>query len=279
MLSKRGHWYCDAIEARGSTVDLDACSHALLHDAVTKSLSEFKKCWDRADESQKHALKAFLQQPLLGCAKTWKLVFGATPPRGVLARIARRVGVQLHESLRKHNYISLAAFKREIRRMRKWYMPGRKTSRYRRGILRSVRASSRVRGLRSVWSVKVASHYKRLLKPLRLEGLWRWRQIALALHHAGVEVQSGTIPVERVWASLKDMLPRSSRMISVTWFKLFAGLAFLRFNYRHFHQRLLPSWTECDSLLAERVDNLVAAAQALSQEDDQSLSALFGPFV
>ena len=66
--------------------------------------------------------------------------------------------------------------------------------------------------------------------------------MALATHAAGVSVQSGTIPVERLWASLLDMLPGAARDMSESWFALVADLSFLRFNFRHFHHRLIPTW-------------------------------------
>ena len=83
----------------------------------------------------------------------------------------------------------------------------------------------------------MAKRYKRLLKPLRMEGLWRWRTIALALRQAGMSVLSGTVPMERLWAALKDMFPAAARVISPEWFWLLAQLAYLRYTYRHFHHR------------------------------------------
>eukprot|EP00959_Pyramimonas_sp_CCMP1952_P328381 6874934-Pyramimonas_sp.AAC.1 len=61
-----------------------------------------------------------------------------------------------------------------------------------------------------------------------------------------------------------DMFPSSARLMSRAWFDVLAALALLRYNYRRFHVRLLPTWAEADSLLAERLDNLSTAAHALS---------------
>jgi hypothetical protein len=228
-------------------------------------------------------LGAFLSQAHCSEASAWKLFCRAKPPRATVARIARRFGAALHETMQKRNYFLPADFRREARRIRKWYKDGRKSTRRRRGIVRSENASDRVRGLRSVWSQKVNSHYLRLLKAVRQEGLWKWRMVALALRTAGVPVQSGTIPVERLWASLQDMFPRAARKMSRQWFDILVALTFLRYNYRHFHHRLLPTWTEGDSLMAERIDNLWSAAKAMEEHDasdnDVAIASLVSQFL
>ena len=215
---------------------------------------------------------------------SWKTISRATPPRATLARIARRVGAKLHPSNGQWNYSTMKDFRTEGRRIRKWYRKGRKTTRRRFGIRRTTKQSPRVRGLRSVWNSKVRKHYKILFgsdksggDSLRLQGLWRWRSVALGLRRAGIPVQSGTVPVERLWSSLVSMFPKSARVISLSWFTLLSNVAFMRFNFRHFHRALTANWTEGDSLLSERMENLAAATRAM-QEDDESLSELFDPF-
>ena len=272
--------YESEVPTRPTIEELSEGAGALLQDAVRLPVAEFKRRRLEVGVEHQEELKAFLQQPAAVHAKAWASLFQATPPRGTLCRLARRMSVTVHASLQKHNYSTQKDFRREVRRLRRWYRPGRKQSRHRRGILRSRSASAQVRGLRSVFNKKVALHYRRLLKPLRQEGLWKWRLVALSLHRAGMPVHSGTIPVERLWASLKDMLPSAARFMTVEWFNTVAALAFLRYNYRHFHHRLLPSWTESDSLLAERIDNLGAAALALHEDADDAVpSGLFDAFL
>ena len=244
---------------------------------MLRPVVEIKELKAAADQATLDEVRAFPQQPNVDTSESWKDVFGATPPGGALRRVCRRLGVQLHPSLRRCNYETIAEFKKESQRIKRWYKPGRKLTRRRRGIVRSRLAARRVRGRRTVWNQKVNKHYKRLRKKARLSGLWRWRSAALALHGAGVKVQSGTIPVERLWASMLDLFPRSARLISLEWFSLLSALSFLRDNYRHLHAALLPNWTEADSLLSERIDNLAAAARVLS-EDDSKFDALFRPF-
>ena len=94
-----------------------------------------------------------------------------------------------------------------------------------------------------------------------------------------MSVHSGTIPVERLWASLREMFPQIARSMTLEWFSLLAGLAFLRYNYRRFHHRLLPAWSEQDALLAERIDNLCDAVKALQEEDvPDALANMFAKF-
>ena len=79
-------------------------------------------------------------------------------------------------------------FQREIDRMESWYQPGRKKQRRRLfGIVRDEDGLEHLAGIKSVWSRKVRLHYQRLRKPLRLQGLWQWRNMALALHAVPVE--------------------------------------------------------------------------------------------
>jgi hypothetical protein len=103
-------------------------------------------------------------------------------------------------------------------------------------------------------------------------------EVALALHEAGIAMQGGTVPVERLWASLTFMWPAAGRVLSPRWFWLLALLGFLRYNYRHAHATLLPTWTEGDWLMAERMENIVAAVTAFEQDDSGDFQTLFQPF-
>ena len=92
------------------------------------------------------------------------------------------------------------------------------------------KAKPRVQGKRSAITTTVAGHYARLLQPLRLQGSWKWRQVAHSVQDAGVPLQTGTVAVERWWSSLKQMLPNEARCVSSRWFQVVARLAFLRHN-------------------------------------------------
>ena len=104
--------------------------------------------------------------------------------------------------------------------MIRWYRGGRKFDKRRVGPQRSQNQSPRVTGIRSAFGAKVKAHYDRLLKPLRLEGLWRWHEIAMHILEAGVPMQTGTIPAERFWAALLEMLPAKTRNVSQEWFEM-----------------------------------------------------------
>jgi len=111
----------------------------------------------------------------------------------------------------------LEDFKSEIKKNRRWYREGRREVKPLRHRCRRI-VRLRVQALhaklkrqraptRSSMTAKVQLHYKRLLRPLRLQGLWRWRRAALAMLQAGLRMQSGTIPVERLWAIVQAMFP------------------------------------------------------------------------
>ena len=255
-------------------------AHGLLRSAVEDPVKDFQEKMN-ADEIARDALVAFIQQPNVSKAGVWKKLFHACPPRGTFARIAGRLGVEVHETMAFRNFRTVAALKREIRRVPKWYKTGKRTSRFRRGLQRHNHADNQVCGILRAWTKKATLHYTRLLKPLRLEGLWQWRKVALDIRAAGIPVQSGTIPCERCWAFLKDMFPAAGKRITPRWYRLLAQLAFLRFNYRHYAARHFPGWTEGDSLLSQRIDTLVMYSATMQNEqggEPEHLQSLFDPF-
>ena len=141
-------------------------------------------------------------------AAEWGQLFNAQigPPRGVLARLTRKFGVAMHPRRGKWNYKNMASFKREVDRMEAWYKPGRRLDR------RPQRPGVPAR--KTIWNKKVKVHYRRLRHPVRLEGLGRWRLVAQAMRLAKVEMHTGTVAVERMWASMRDMFPASARKMS-----------------------------------------------------------------
>ena len=111
--------------------------------------------------------------------------------------------------------------------------------------------------------------------------MWLWREMARALRAAGITVQSGTVPVERVWSQFKQACPSGAQRMRLPWWTLLAPLCYMRFNYKHFNQASLPSFTEGDALLAERIDGLVAAARAFEADtpgDEHALRSLQAVF-
>ena len=224
------------------------------------------------------AVAAYLKQPRVDQEPTWRTIFGASPTRGAVLRLCAAFGVDAHDTLAYHGFETLACFKNAIRAHLKWYAPGRKTCRARRGICRRLQAAPRLHGKRSALTMSVQAHYDRLLKPLRLEGLWKWRDAALAIADAGVPLQTGTVAVERWWASLKHMMPANAACISERWFRVLLGLAYLRHNHRHFASGSLPSWCQRDPLLQQRLAYFADCARLVQSEGDGHLSAIFDPF-
>eukprot|EP00973_Karenia_brevis_P042242 5847809-Karenia_brevis.AAC.1 len=80
------------------------------------------------------AVKRFLAQPYVHKARTWCKLFGAAPPRGVVARLARRFNGSLHPSVEFYNFSDSHSFRQEVRRLMRWYSKVRKRFRWRRGI-------------------------------------------------------------------------------------------------------------------------------------------------
>lgn len=145
------------------------------------------------------------------------------------------------------------------------------------GIKRHRKEKPFVKGLTSAWTRKVRAHWKRLHKPKRVEGLWAWKQTADVLLQCKIPMQTGTLPCERVWSSVLEMLPGPSRCMSERYFKMVTQILFLRHNLRHFAGGYLPPWAREDSLLAQRLDHIAATARALA-ENGTVVDLLFQSF-
>ena len=193
----------------------------------------------------------------------WGELFGASPPRGVLRRTAKCLKADLHLKYGFFNFSGRQDFLEEVERLEAWYKEPKRKSRQRRGIVRSQTSSKEVKGLARVWTTKVAAHYSRLKAPVRVQGLMRWREAALALHAAGIQVHSGTIPVERLWSNIGKYFPKEATSISEEWWGFLSNLAYLRFNYRHFHKQGLPPWAREDALVHEHVESIMKIAEAV----------------
>jgi hypothetical protein len=245
---------------------LGKAGRALLKKAVQVSPADFLAVW-RTKPAGTRALKRFLASPAVRKAKhVWREVFQAQPPRPVLARLARLVGVTLPDTCGYYNYTGKSDFVSEVKRMQKWYHGGRRLTRRRRGLLR-VLDNNQVRGRRSVWSKKLTTHYRRLVKPTRLRGLMHWRRCALALHTAGLAVHSGTIPVERHWCQYASYWPPAVKSITEPTFALLSGMCMLRYNWGHFNKPWRPKWTRGDVLLQQRAAEMIAMLHAADVGD------------
>ena len=113
-------WFSAEMSSRTRNIpkkpkELDGRARSLLESAVRKSVVDFQKALLKADELTRDTLVAFMQQPYVGRAAVWQTIFGARPPRGAVARIARRLGVELHETVAFRNFRTLAAPHRDGR--------------------------------------------------------------------------------------------------------------------------------------------------------------------
>lgn len=213
-------------------------------------------------------LKTFLALPRAQLAPAWKAAFGMFPPRGTLARIANRLEVDLHATSQPFGWPTPHAFRQEIRRVRRWYRKGKKSWRKNHSLPRAEGAPEFVRGLQTCWTQKVNLHYRRLLGRIRQEGLWSWRQMSRAMRLARLGQQTGTVSVERVWSYCQAEFPTANRSMSLEYFSVMSALLFLRFNLQHFKAKQLPGWLENDSLLATKLDAILAWARSQGTESD-----------
>jgi hypothetical protein len=256
--------------------DLPNCARDLLRTGIERNVVVFKDSLKQRPKDAK-LLVAWLQQPGVNNSKEWKTLFRAMPPRGVVARLARRCGATLHESVGFFNFPTLKAFRKELKRIRGWYRKQKRQQRRLRGIVRSRRAPLHVFARKSIWTAKVRHHYKLLLR-IRVPGMWAWRGVALDLHAAGIPVQAGTVAVERLWSLLSEMLPRAARRVSLRWFNLLCKVAFLRHNYTLYSQGSMPTWADKDPLLAQRIDALPLLLRVLADEQAPDVAHLLPIF-
>jgi hypothetical protein len=240
----------------------------LLRFASREPRAVFEGKLSEVAESIANGLKELLVRKDARDDPIWVRACGARPTRGALLRISRAAGVEIHPDNQWVNYKNFEEFRTAVVELKAWYMPGRRASRRpRRGIVRTEGAADMVVGRRSVWSKKVDSVYMRMLDDLTLEGLWHWREVAAAMHNAELDVFSATTPVERLWGNAESFFEDTARRIQEPWFNFLSQLAFLRYNYRHFHHQTLPTWTRGDSLLAERADLLWEIGRGLLSPD------------
>jgi len=261
----------------GDPPSLAAAGRALLLRGVEEKSAAYTAAVQR-DQEGAAQLRKFFASPRARDSRVWMEDFGARPPRGLLARLARRAKMALHPDAGFWNYRTREEFRREIDTVQRWYTRGRRLHRPTRGIDRVPRAMRRM-GValirrRAAMTEKLKAHYARLQRPLREDGLWQWRLIALAYRAASEPLQTGTVCVERLWSILKQFLPEGARRIGLPWFSFLADLMYLRYNYMHFNHQALPSWTDNDALLAVRGDTILAIARGLNAQNGEQLSSL-----
>lgn len=198
--------------------ELSQEAQGLLKVCVKNNAKTFHQHWQQHPQAARE-LQAFLSSPgVRKATQIWKKVFDAQPPMPVIARCCAKCHAAKPPCVKYTNYVTMADFKAEINKMEKWYLPGRRVDRWRQGLLRTTpSASAFERGRRSVFTAKVRDHYRRLRHQLYMEGLSKWRSCALQLHKAQLSVQSGTIPVERLWSYFVSLWPEQSRNVTETF--------------------------------------------------------------
>ena len=69
--------------------------------------------------------------------------------------------------------------------------------------------------------------------------------------------------MERLWSNIGKYFPKEATSISEEWWGFLSNLAYLRFNYRHFHKQGLPPWAREDALVHEQVESIMKIAEAV----------------
>ena len=258
---------------------LGSVEKKMLTQAVRLPKAKFDPLMAESEDSLGN-LKLWMGHSTVGVAPEWQQLFGAFPPRGTLARIARRLQVELHANVKGHGWGSPKEFCLELTKLNKWYATGKKSMTRRRGIRRGHKAGPWRSGRPVVLTKKIRKQLKLIGSGTGLEGLWNWRSIASHLQTASIPVQTGTVAVERLWANAGDFYPDAANNMALEWWSLLSQLTYVRFNYRHFNQSSLPNWCRGDSLLAQRLDALTSLARALSEDQDTlpAISALQATF-
>ena len=203
----------------------DGAAVRLLKDVVLLPAAEATTKISNAEPETQELVRSVLKQRAIDKSETWKFAFGERPGRATIARIARRLEIEVHPFMGMVNYSALRECWSELRALRSWYRPGRKQSRRHRGIRRDHGGLERVVGRATVWNKQFARYFRYLLRlraeggrrrvSATLRGHWRWRSIAIPLRVAGMSVQSGTVPVERVWSSMLQMFSDCGRTMSM----------------------------------------------------------------
>ena len=215
--------------------------------------------WQKAlrdNTGAREELKQFVQKPQVRDHRVWLTLFAARPPRGTIARLARRMGVQVHWTEWFYSYPSKEDLLAELDALQSWYKPGRKKRRLFNGIIRSENQKKHVRGLKTAWSASVQKHFDAFRREVHLEGLLAWQECAQELWAAGMTPHSGTIPCERLWSLMQGMIPVAARRITPQWFRWIANISFLRCVILNARNGSICPWTRGDILLAQRLSVL-----------------------
>ena len=140
-----------------SAAKLSKAGVEILRVGIEKPTNEFKKQCE-AQPVITREIKDFLKNPNVREATMWQTEFGGYPPRGVLLRLVRRCGGEVHECNDFWNFVSRESFLQEAARIEQWYQHPRKQSRHRLGIAPAEGGGERVRGNMSVWTTNVRRH-------------------------------------------------------------------------------------------------------------------------
>eukprot|EP00973_Karenia_brevis_P032926 4546286-Karenia_brevis.AAC.1 len=102
---------------------LGRAARELLRVGIQERVATFRAKATRSSEARSELVR-FLESPRVLHHKVWLEVHQALPPRGVVARMARRLEVSLHADADFYGYQTKSAFHAAIKRMKAWYQRG-----------------------------------------------------------------------------------------------------------------------------------------------------------
>ena len=229
------------------------------------------KEWKENQTQDFAKLADFLSQAYVSEANMWKTEFGSYPPRQTVARICAKAQIPLDPTMEHVNYHNKKQFRKEARRILKWYSKPKRLHRYRKG--------QKLRGQKIAVTKKIKEHFRKLRGKREVAGLWHWRRANKWLRECGYKIHSGTLPVERLWSIMLGYLPQSVRQVSKKWFSLLCQISFLKYNWQFYAGQAFPAWSQRDAMMQQKIENCHELMQAIIQgEFGDYMLRLLKPF-
>ena len=164
---------------------------ALLWSACIDPWPKWQNVFQHSTEGVIQEAKNFLTLPRVQECKAWLPAFKGFPPRRTLGRIAKRFGADLHPTCQPFGFESEKEFRKEIRRIMRWYKHGKKSMRKNRNLPRKDNVPEYTKGVENNFHEKSANALPEAAgPPSRQEGLWAWRAMSRALRKASICQQS-----------------------------------------------------------------------------------------
>lgn len=220
----------------GSDQEPNTPSPPALSPLAAKLLADqFSMPWEVLSEAAAAGvldeLRTFIRLPEVRSRPEWLPACGGMPPRFMVAKLARRLGIE--EGCPKTNYDSKEELRQELKAIQQFWHARRRAYRRRaNGDLRDKKEDAGddaplPRG--GILKGEALAAVEAAAKPAALEEVWAWRDVWLDYWRAGVRLSSAGAVVEAQWSHFKRAMGLSAWLTEDT-FNLCAGVAFLRIS-------------------------------------------------